>query len=249
MTNGEAVTAPQKTRFPAGSVIILIFTILLFLFLVQLILVNDFYDSYGRDITKENWISGISLIMLLFIIILLLGGFPSRRAQPQAFTSQGQMMPVAPPIEGVEPGMAVVGTEVAAPAMNVVEAEPLVVEAEVVEAEPIEAEVEEISDDEILKTKKPRIIDYPKKVPGGVYGDTIIRVDPRTKFNLRTLLVRSCMICDRQGKCWEEIQDAIPRDQFLENIECKKGLRHLKGEGTEPKKKIKKVKMMVRPTT
>ncbi len=57
------------------------------------------------------------------------------------------------------------------------------------------------------------------------------------------------MICDRQGKCWEEIQDAIPRDQFLENIECKKGLRHLKGEGTEPKKKIKKVKMMVRPTT
>jgi hypothetical protein len=247
MTNGEAVTAPQKKRFPVGSVIILIFTILLFFFLVQLIMFSDFYDSYGRDITKENWISGVSLIMLLFIIILLLGGFPSKRAQPQTtFASQGQMMPVAPPIQGVEPGMAVVGTEMAAPPMNVVEAEPLVVEAEVVEAEPIEAEVEEI--DEVLKTKKPRLIEYPKKVPGGVYGDTIIRVDPRTKFNLRTLLVRSCMICDRQGKCWDEIQDAIPRDQFLENIECKKGLRHLKGEGTEPRKKIKKVKMVVKPT-
>ena len=114
----------------------------------------------------------------------------------------------------------------------------------------IVAEVEEVTADEVLKTKKPRLIEYPKKVPGGVYGDTIVRVDPRTKLNLRTLLVRSCMICDRQGKCWEEIQDAIPRDQFLENIECKRGLRHLKGESTEPsaKKKIKKVRMMVKPT-
>ncbi len=246
MTNGEAVPAPQKKRFPVGSVMILIFTILLFFFLAQLTMNNTFYDDYGRDITKENWIFGISLIMILFIIILLLGGFPAKRAQPQAFASQGEMVPVAPPIEGVEPGMAVVGSEVAAPAMNVVEAEPLIVEAEVVEAEPIEAEIE---DDVLLKTKKPRLIEYPKKVPGGVYGDTIVRVDPRSKLNLRTLLVRSCMICDRQGKCWEEIQDAIPRDQFQENIECKKGLHHLKGESNKPssKKKIKKVKMMVKP--
>ena len=71
-------------------------------------------------------------------------------------------------------------------------------------------------------------------------------MDPRTKLNLRTLLVRSCLICDRQGKCWEEIQDSIPQDQFLENIDCKKGLRYLKGESGEPKQKIKKVKMIAK---
>lgn len=243
MTNGAAVPAPQKGRFPWGSVAIAILAAVLFFFLFQLSMNDGFYDTYGNDISLENWTFGITLIMILFLIMLVLGGFPAKRPQAQTFTSQGGMMPVAPPIMGVEPGMAVVGSEIAPPGMNVVEAEPLVVEAEVVEAEPMDAEIEE---DAVLKTKKPRVVEYPKKVPGGVYGDTIVRVDPRTKLNLRTLLVRSCMICDRQGKCWEEIQDAIPRDEFLENIDCKKGLRHLKGEG-EPKMKLQKVKMMAGP--
>jgi hypothetical protein len=241
MTNGEAVAAPQKKKFPWGSVFIAIITTLLFIFLLQLAMIDSFYDAYGRDISMENWTFGISLIMILFLIMLVMVGFPAKTPQTQTFTSQGGMMPVAPPMVGVEPGMAVVGSEMAAPELNVVDAEPLVVEAEVVEAEP-----REVEEDAVLKTKKPRLVEYPKKVPGGVYGDTIIRVDPRTKLNLRTLLVRSCMICDRQGKCWEEIQDAISRDEFLENIDCKKGLRHLKGE-SEPKTQLKTVRMVAQP--
>jgi hypothetical protein len=112
-------------------------------------------------------------------------------------------------------------------------------------------EAEEVDSKKPLKVKKPKLVDYPKKVPGGVYGDTVVRVDPYTKLNLRTLLVRSCLICDRQDKCWQEIQDTISRDDFLGNIECKKGLRKLKGHGTEPqplKKKKKKMMMKVKQT-
>jgi hypothetical protein len=120
------------------------------------------------------------------------------------------------------------------------EAEPLVVEAEVVEVEAIE--VEEIDSKSPLPVQKPKLVEYPKKVPGGVYGDTIIRVDPVTKLNLRTLLVRSCMICDRQGKCWDEFMDTVGRDDFLENIDCKKGLRQLRGGTSEEAPKMLKKK-------
>jgi hypothetical protein len=41
------------------------------------------------------------------------------------------------------------------------------------------------------------------------------------------------MICDRQGKCWEEFNETVPRDEFLDNIECKKGLRHIRGGDSE----------------
>ncbi len=119
--------------------------------------------------------------------------------------------------------------------------EPLVVEAEIVEVEPIEVEPEEDTRSS-LRMQKPKLVEYPKKVPGGVYGDTIVRVDPLTKLNLRTLLVRSCMICDRQGKCWDEFMDSVPRDEFLDNIECKKGLRRMRGGESEEEPKMLKKK-------
>jgi hypothetical protein len=154
----------------------------------------------------------------------MIAGFPSKaQAQSEAeFVSQPGVVE-AP--QGVVITSSSVGQsfEAAPSEMAVIEAEPIVVEAEIVEVEP--EEYEEPEKDTPLKTKKPRLVEYPKKVPGGVYGDTIVRVDPRTKLNLRTLLVRSCLICDRQERCWEEIQDVVSREDFLDNIECKKGLR------------------------
>ncbi|UCF07615.1 MAG: hypothetical protein JSW28_08205 [Thermoplasmata archaeon] len=246
MSNGESEEVPQKRRKPVGSVVVLIFALLIMLFLFQLVTNADFYEEYGRDISKDNWIFIISTLMIIFIIILLISSFPAKAAQPQTFTSQGPTQMVPMPAETPEPAPA----EAAPASMDVVEAEPLVVEAEIVEAEPMEEE-EAPAAAKSLRMKKPRIIEYPKKVPGGVYGDTIIRVDPRSKLNLRTLLVRSCMICDRQGKCWEEIMDSIPRDQFLENIDCKRGLRTLKSEGGAhaAKKKVKRMKMKVKVDT
>jgi hypothetical protein len=227
MAEADSGVAQDKPKRPISPVIILVLA-LIFIFWLMLLFTNkSVYEDYGMDISKEWWVYIGSIIMIVLICILLIAGFPAK-AQAQA-QSQAEFVSQPGVVEAPQ-GVVITSTppeqsfEAATPAeMAVVEAEPIVVEAEIVEVEP--EEYEEPEKDTILKTKKPRLVEYPKKVPGGVYGDTIVRVDPRTKVNLRTLLVRSCLICDRQEKCWEEIQDVVSRDDFLDNIECKKGLR------------------------
>ena len=245
MAEGEASSAQQKKRL-VSPIIILVISLIFLVWMSALFMVPEIYEDFGFDISKQNWIYIGSFIMIILIIVLLVAAYPSRAPAPQAaapaqFTSLSSAAPAPQPatVTGAEPAE-----------MDVVEAEPLVVEAEIVEAEPIEEEEEAKGVPSPLKMKKPKLIEYPKKVPGGVYGDTIVRVDAVTKLNLRTLLIRSCMICDRQGKCWEEIQDTIPRDEFLQNIECKKGLCLMKAPKTalRPlKKKVMKMKVKQRP--
>lgn len=249
MDDVEPGQVEQKQKRLISPIIILVLAIIFIIWVMALFMNKDLYDEFGMDISKEWWVYIASMIMIIFIVFLLVRGFPARAPAAEPTFTPAQMATL-PQVAGAGPAAVAAGvmiTEVKpvqlAGEMAMVEAEPVVVEAEVVEVEPIEEE--EVEAPSALKTKKPRLLEYPKKVPGGVYGDTIIRVDPRTKLNLRTLLVRSCLICDRQGKCWEEIMDTIPRDQFLENIDCKKGLRKLKGHGAEgesPKLKKKLVK-------
>lgn len=231
MADADSGVAQDRPKRPISPVIILVLA-LIFIFWLMLLFTNkSMYEDYGMNISKEIWVYIGSIVMIALICVLMVAGFPSRMKlqkmasaqSPAEFVSQPGVVqaPQGVVITSTPPGQSF---EAAAPAeMAVVEAEPIVVEAEIVEVEP--EEYEEPEKDSLLKTKKPRLVEYPKKVPGGVYGDTIVRVDPRTKLNLRTLLIRSCLICDRQEKCWEEIQDVVSRDDFLDNIECKKGLR------------------------
>ncbi|UCC41113.1 MAG: hypothetical protein JSV96_06715 [Candidatus Aminicenantes bacterium] len=238
----EAGQVEQKQKRPVSPIIILVLALIFMIWLMLLFTNKSFYDDFGMNLDKNIWVYIASIIMIIFIAVLLVAAYPARAQVPEPTFASAQITPL-PQTTIPASGGVIVTSGQPLQAVNepmVVEAEPLVVEAEVVEVEPLEEEVEP---PKALKTKKPRLIEYPKKVPGGVYGDTIVRVDPRTKLNLRTLLVRSCMICDRQGKCWEEIMDTIPRDDFLMNIDCKKGLRRLKGPGMGGKRtKRKRVK-------
>jgi len=243
MADMVAPDIPQKTKSPKSPIAVLIIGIMVILWLLMLFTSDEFYADYGMEIALNDWIFYISAVMIVLIIVLLVTGFPARGAVPQPtenqFSSLSQTPASAPP-----PGVVI--SEVAPTEDSgggVMEAEPLVVETEIVEVEAIE--VEEMEPKSSLKMQKPNLVEYPKKVPGGVYGDTIVRVDPLTKLNLRTLLVRSCMICDRQGKCWDEFMDSVSQDEFLNNIDCKKGLRHIRGGSSEdegPKMLKKKVK-------
>jgi len=258
MANAEAGQVAQKQKKLISPIIVLVLAIIFILWLMLLFMDKTFYEDFGMDISRDVWVYIGSMVLIIFIIILLVAGFPARIPTAQSVPSQAQQAQTSttpqPTFTSAPQGVVVTTAQPVQPAqaeteMSVVEAEPIVVEAEIVEAEVIEVEEEEKAPPKGLKMKKPRLIEFPKKVPGGVYGDTIIRVDPRTKLNLRTLLVRSCMICDRQGKCWEEIMDSIPREDFLDNIECKKGLRKLRSHGTgeDLKKPKRKVVMKVKP--
>jgi hypothetical protein len=240
MADLQTPDIPQKPKKLVSPIIVLVLGAIFTLWLLMLFMSKDFYDEFGMELSREMWVYIGSTIMILFIIVLLVAGFPSRAPVPEAsgqFTSLASSTITAPKqgvvISDAKPSESESGA-------MVMEAEPLVVEAEIVEVEAIE--VEEVEMTSSLRMQKPKLVEYPKKVPGGVYGDTIVRVDPITKLNLRTLLVRSCMICDRQGKCWEEFMDTVPRGDFLDNIDCKKGLRRLRGGSSDEAPKMLKKK-------
>jgi hypothetical protein len=240
MDETPSLSTPVKSRSLAPIGVLFVGAIA-FVWLLMLFMDKNFYNQYGMDLTKEMWRNIGAIIMVALIGILFAMGLPSKSPVPEAAGS-GEFTSITPavPKSGVVVSSAPAVESPSQDSGDVVEAEPLVVEAEIVEVEAIE--VEEIHTRSSLKMQKAKLVEYPKKVPGGVYGDTIIRADPLTKLNLRTLLVRSCMICDRQGKCWEEFMDTVPRDEFLENTECKKGLRNIRGPGggSAPRKLKKK---------
>jgi len=71
----------------------------------------------------------------------------------------------------------------------------------------------------------PRVIEWEKKEPGGVYSDTLIRVDENLVLNLRTLLGKVCHNCEELDDCKRRIEGKVDEDIFLHNFECKDGLK------------------------
>ncbi len=71
----------------------------------------------------------------------------------------------------------------------------------------------------------PRVIEYPPKKSGMVYGDTMIPVGKYMKLKIRTSLVMSCLLCDTQEFCFDEASEAgMSREEFLANVDCREGL-------------------------
>ncbi len=71
----------------------------------------------------------------------------------------------------------------------------------------------------------PRVIEWEKKEPGGVYSDTLIRVDDTMVLNLRTLLGKVCHNCEELDDCKRRVAGKVSDEIFLYNFECKDGLK------------------------
>ncbi len=84
-----------------------------------------------------------------------------------------------------------------------------------------EAEEEE----ELALADLPRMVEYPKKEPGGVYSDTLVRVDENLILNLRTLLGKVCHNCEDLEDCKRRVAGKLDDEVFLFNFECKTGLK------------------------
>lgn len=71
----------------------------------------------------------------------------------------------------------------------------------------------------------PRVIEWEKKDPGGVYSDTLVRVDENLVLNLRTLLGKVCHNCEELDDCKRRLAGKVDDEIFLFNFECKDGLK------------------------
>ncbi len=71
----------------------------------------------------------------------------------------------------------------------------------------------------------PRVIEWEKKDPGGVYSDTLVRVDENLVLNLRTLLGKVCHNCEELDDCKRRLAGKVDDEIFLTNFECKDGLK------------------------
>jgi len=71
---------------------------------------------------------------------------------------------------------------------------------------------------------RPDIVDYPEKISGGIYADTHLPIGDGRFLKLRTLIARSCLLCDEHDKCFAIVRHDMSAEGFNSNIECKQGL-------------------------
>ena len=70
-----------------------------------------------------------------------------------------------------------------------------------------------------------RVVEYPNKEPGGVYSDTLLKVDDNLVLNYRILLGKVCHNCEELEDCKRRVEDKLDEDVFLFNFECKEGIK------------------------
>jgi len=69
------------------------------------------------------------------------------------------------------------------------------------------------------------VFEYPPKVSGGIYADSHLSIGEGRFLKLRTMIARSCLLCDEQGKCWDIVRTDVEQEFFASNIDCKEGLK------------------------
>ena len=71
---------------------------------------------------------------------------------------------------------------------------------------------------------KPEIVEYPEKVSGGIYADTHFQIGDGKYLKLRTLIARSCLLCEEHDSCFTLVRHDMSMEGFDSNIDCKQGL-------------------------
>jgi hypothetical protein len=155
-------------------------------------------DEKIMGATLDDWRYGSIFILMILVVILILvhpsgkqagkperskgtGSGKPRKAKPYGDTESKSSKMVV--IESME-------TEKKPEKIKEVKMEPVTFKTKPEGEEESEAD---IADAEIIappaKKVSPDILEYPRKIEGGIYGDTFIKVDDGTTLKLRTLVV------------------------------------------------------------
>ncbi|MEW5761492.1 MAG: hypothetical protein AB1779_12080 [Candidatus Thermoplasmatota archaeon] len=106
--------------------------------------------------------------------------------------------------------------------------ELLEVEPDYVETRKIEIPKEVVEMEEKFPIGYKEVIEYPKKVKGGIYGNAYIPLKDGRLLKLRTLLLRACILCEEQDICWQSCKKFVDFNEFKENVDCREGLKKMR---------------------
>jgi hypothetical protein len=204
--------APKK-KGPKGLWIIPLIAFLVFLWMLalKLDLYKPFYFNANDQVTV--WVG--AGIQLAFVVVLSLVYMSKNKFEEEKLEELKKTY-VAPEekVGATSDGGEVDGEEL-------LEVEPEVVEDEDVAAPPVKTVHQSLED------KEHGIVEYPPQITGGIYSDSLIPVGKGKLLKLRTIIARSCLICDKQVECWPKARRVVSKEDFKSNIECKGGLRRL----------------------
>jgi hypothetical protein len=204
---------PPKKKIPAGLWLVPLLAVLLFIWV--LILKLDAYPPLFFKSDNQQPLAIAAIFQVLFL--LLLGLVYSSRSKIEDETIDELKKTYVSPEEKI--GKTTKGDEV--------DGEELIeVETEVVEEEEMKAPPTKKAPETLVDTEH-GIVEYPPQITGGIYSDTLIPVGRGNILKLRTIIARSCIICDKQVECWPKVRRLISKEDFKSNIECKGGLRRL----------------------
>ncbi len=216
----EKKTAMTKTQFeapkkkgPKGLWILplLAFIVFIWMLVLRLDLYKPFYFK-ASDLLPMEIAAGLQLAFLVVLSIVYMS-----KSRTEEETLAELKKTYVTPEENVGSGSD--GSEV--DGEELLEVEPEVVEDEEVQAPPVKTVHQSLED------KEHGIVEYPPQITGGIYSDTLIPVGKGKLLKLRTIIARSCLICDKQIECWPKTRRVVSKEDFRSNIECKGGLRRL----------------------
>jgi len=204
--------APKKTG-PKGLWILPLMAFFVFLWILALKL--DLYKPYVFNAADLMPLEVAAGLQLAFLVVLSLVYMSKNKSEEETLAELKKTY--VSPEEKV--GASSDGGEV--DGEELIEVVPEIVEDEEVQAPPV------TNVHQSLENKEQGIIEYPPQITGGIYSDTLLPVGKGKLLKLRTIIARSCLICDKQVECWPKSRRVVSKEDFKSNIECKGGLRRL----------------------
>jgi hypothetical protein len=229
MAEGEAPTGKERPYWAPFVVALVMFAALVIIYLNPGLLS---LSRFGLDFETLMNIGYLVIVIMLCLLVIWRITLSTEVQEAEALVVEEEKAPSTKAPAKVRPKRVV---KEAAPAPEVEAVDE--VDEELPEGlhrpeEVIEEGIEDL----------PRMIEYPKKEPGGVYSDTLIRVDTNLILNLRTLLGKVCHNCEELDDCKRRVKGKLDADVFLFNFECKDGLKRELQKARKKREAAKKAK-------
>jgi hypothetical protein len=214
----EEAALEEEAKGGGGSILFLFLPIVaILLFVWCLFILMDMAEPFVPQAKDDPIYTVLITAIADFVLIGIIGAaiYTHEEKDEEELKEYRKMKAHEKPVGIDEEGGEVDGEEI-------VEVEP-----EYLEVEVLPEGAEDVTFPEIDPNKFWGVVEYPPKIPGGIYSDTRLTINKNITLKMRTLIARACLLCEEQVDCWPKVRKDISKEDFKFNTECRGGLRRL----------------------